>query len=119
MSKDSLSPREARSDEGHTPTPWRQYGVEIIGAEGTKEGRAICALTHGRMSSAPRLNVGDDDWEKQMTNAAFIVRACNAHDELMTTLSFVESCLSGELGADSKKTLLNLCRAALAKAKAP
>jgi len=62
----------------HTPTPWRiqpesgeypdPYWIEKEGTEGL-DYRRILGIT--------------DDWDEGWANAKFIVKACNAHDELL------------------------------------
>ncbi len=62
----------------HTPTPWVvANGVNIIKI-GDKENGHVNAL----IATAEQVNVGLE----AVQNAAFIVRACNAHDELVNVL---------------------------------
>ena len=93
----------------HTPTPWQ---VELRNA-----GAAIVApAASGKMHEATVICSGLGG---NRANAAFIVRACNAHDELvaaltlakyvLATLSLDDDCTEGQPEA------LAAARAALAK----
>jgi hypothetical protein len=56
--------------------------------------------------------------EEVAANAAFIVRACNAHDELATALREVvnaTACLIADKRTLAEQTCLEAARAALAK----
>ncbi len=62
----------------HTPTPWNlnPKAVLVIESEGIT------------VASCGNANVIRDQWE---ANAAFIVRAVNAHDELLRVVKALES----------------------------
>jgi len=66
----------------HTPTPWEVNDDDsgIIGTWGPDEDDwgLICATDYAISSSVPE--------EQRPANAAFIVKACNAHDELVEAL---------------------------------
>ena len=99
----------------HSPTPWRLH----VGKHGEcsvwpdDKQMAICAL-----NIEPKLGIGAAE---ARANAEFIVRACNAHDDLLAGL---ESLLfrfelvcgddSGIDPADQKR--IDTARAAIAKA---
>ena len=96
------------ADTTHTPTPWHQ-GPYYKGDVESREGR-ICECTP---LSSPRA----------AANAEFIVRAVNAHDDLLAALKDVIAALQ----ADAPGTPLNnrkydalgaRARAAIAKAEA-
>ncbi len=87
----------------HTPTPWVQKGrrVEVHGRGTIVE----CPLpTSGGVFEATE-------------NAAFIVRACNAHEELVAALRWIVA-NDGQCLGDHPDRLLQ-ARAALSKAGAP
>lgn len=73
----------------HTPTPWEhlpdEEGSPIVGA-----GQRICDMDCRSFSD-------DESFESQTAqmeaDAAFIVRACNAHDELVAALKHAEKML--------------------------
>lgn len=70
----------------HTPTPWQlkpgETGVNYIRIRGTSLGHRYkianvsCPFWKG-------MHEMEHDHEESRANAAFIVRACNAHDELV------------------------------------
>ncbi|MBA8886128.1 hypothetical protein FHW12_000319 [Dokdonella fugitiva] len=90
----------------HTPTPWHTgegKAERIIYAD---DGFAVAdaAVFHGRHVESPA------------NNAAFIVRACNAHDELVAALRRAVEAAEARM---PNATFLADARAALAKAGAP
>lgn len=66
----------------HTPTPW-DYGYQ-----GGKYGKGELLITgdKGEEYSALVGQIHTIDPKEAEANAAFIVRACNAHDELVAAL---------------------------------
>lgn len=70
------------SETKHTPTPWR-FGSEGVGIlDYTKKcAESEVAICGGRYDLTLAVMIGDEVPE-QAENAEFIVRACNAHDEL-------------------------------------
>ena len=75
----------------HMNTPWYAYHdtnrgpiSEIYNCELTKDPDGIYHVPHGTSLIAQVANVGDTATHK--ANAAFIVKACNAHEELMEAL---------------------------------
>ena len=61
----------------HTPTPWRvdsKYRADIIGADGRDVAETALSASYRR------------PLEDQYANAAFIVRACNAHEAMREAL---------------------------------
>lgn len=101
----------------HTPTPWycdNAAGTTIWNAAG-----------HGLVAECPE----PAEWlgAKKLdraANAAFIVRACNAHDELVAALKFAKPIVGAVVAASSNETreqrekVYNKIVAALAKAGA-
>lgn len=90
----------------HTPTPWHvgETAPTIVYAP---DGFAVANATvfHGRHEP-----------EESVTNAAFIVRACNAHDELVSVLGrMLRAHDAGEYVL--KEQFADAARAALIKAR--
>jgi hypothetical protein len=90
----------------HTPLPWR-FG-DNVGKRPTweyvegQDGQAICLI--GQTSDGE-------------ANAAFIVRACNAHEDLVAALSELVELLEDNQPDWYLKKHFNHARAALAKAE--
>lgn len=73
------------SNAAHTPTPWEvdESGIQVDAANGSATSIAFCAGTR------PGKNWSGTDYatkRHQQANAAFIVRACNAHEQLVAAL---------------------------------
>lgn len=96
-------------DAKHTATPWKWWTsnshMRLTGADG-KDGGVISASIAA--DGIPVVNVTPDD-------AAFIVRACNAHDDLVTALGAVIDFIEGKPETPAP---FGLVRAALAAAGA-
>lgn len=80
----------------HTPTPWIVRGAVLIGEEDT----VVCSCS--------------EPWEGEAdeANAAFIARACNAFDELLSIvkqLALTGECTCQDLGIGGG--LCDVCRA--------
>lgn len=102
----------------HTPTPWRivetNLGLAIVGADIED----LAALPQGKW--------GPGSAEQKKANADFIVRACNAHDDLLaaleTLLADAEAHAYARFGVDPGATdepeANKIARAAIAKATA-
>jgi hypothetical protein len=75
----------------HTPTPWRVVNSTLIKDElmpfDRDEGETALIATAGGHTTA-----------RAEANAAFIVRACNAHDKLIEALELAESVMSFSRG---------------------
>ena len=77
----------------HTPTPYTiEADTDPITITG-REGMEVIA------------DCGSSKIPSNQRNAAFIVRACNAHDELVATLERVEGILSVILSVDTSTRL--------------
>ena len=87
------------TEQAHTPGPWQQEGLTIV-----VFGRGIIAEC-----PTPQ-NGGTFDCS---ANAAFIVRACNAHDDLVAALDLV--CRDQRSGA-LPTSIQNAITAAIVKA---
>lgn len=98
----------------HTPTPWAvcydpandswYAGVTISGKTG--QGK-----TDYRVADVSVLN------HAYKANAAFIVRACNAHDDLLAALRKIDHTLSVHGHVDADTELHGVVRAAISKAE--
>lgn len=103
----------------HTSTPWEVSTGTIYKAEPTDAGGyPITALAHADRDEPNTTPVERDE------NMAFIVRACNAHDELVAVLTLAEKYLIHpdvqkvcENMALSGSVVLKRVNDALAKAK--
>lgn len=62
-----------------TPGPWRQNVLLVT----DKRGGTIAHCTRWEGATVPKPEVAE-------ANAAFIVRACNAHDELLAALKLAQ-----------------------------
>jgi hypothetical protein len=96
----------------HTPTPWAVEdtgcGIEIVS---------------GNFVVAEILPAdGKDPTDQDRANAAFIVRACNAHDELVRALEAIAECATPDFDdagfqRRARIDLQNIARAAIRKAR--
>jgi hypothetical protein len=113
-SEDSMS--------AHTPTPWRYetehtYGHATVYGKGRKSGQH-------KQHVAQVWSGGERSMRVAEANAAIIVRAVNAHDELVAALSaLLDYCAGnvpyfGDKGDASREAFDRAC-AALAKAETP
>jgi hypothetical protein len=99
----------------HTPTPWRRAGNGLqIKAN---ENGYLVAVVEG-----PDRRARGKEWQEDHDychgNAAFIVKACNAHDQLVAALKVCRDLIYAEV-ADGKFTeQAALAREALAAAGA-
>ena len=113
----------------HSPTPWKAVRAEdtfsytfLIQQDTSGRGPYICTSIAERR---PLSHYGSDpDTERASlalckANAEFIVRACNAHDELVAAVRAVAIDYAGETpaGNDPRSTAVRLVRAALERAK--
>lgn len=64
----------------HTPTPW-SYGTKISGSENHK---GFYIRSKGGTYILHEIHPLDEDGKEGQANAAFIVRAVNAHEELLS-----------------------------------
>lgn len=62
----------------HTPLPWEQDGNLICHIDTCF---VVCEMTYDE--NYEPISNGTFQWDKAMANAAFIVKAVNAHDELL------------------------------------
>ena len=87
--------------------PFVQHGTLIHDQE-----RFIAEILDGQTSDAKPIEVGSPNWNLMMKYGTFIVRACNAHDDLVAVLLRCRDALG------SRKTIVAKIDAALAKAEA-
>ena len=102
----------------HTPTPYKS--ILSIDNQRTKTGHYFFVSESPRQFGPEHVYL--DNSEKGKANAAFIVTACNAHDELVATLEdmVAETCdymYINNLGDPEKQHNIIRARAILAKAK--
>lgn len=92
--------RSARHDAGHTALPWKAKPSAVYESVYAEDGDLICFASMRPNAKA---------------NAAFIARACNAHDDLVKALrdlcNAVDSCV------DLTPEVMAQARAALFKAQ--
>lgn len=87
----------------HTPTPWKVDGMDVVSPS---EMIVVGCLQW----------CGEDRGGEGEANAAFIVKACNAHDELVAALrDVVDTCDSGDYYGAPSAGAMQLARDALAK----
>jgi len=85
----------------HTSTPWTDHDGTT--ADRTPEWHEIHA-SGGRVIATLEQDAYNDKWgewtpEEVRANAEFIVRACNAHDELLVACKEMETYIEGWLDA--------------------
>ena len=93
-----------RCETAHSPTPWHvdaDTPSRIYGSDGY-----VVARTHFG-GACPALNAA---------NAAFIVQAVNAHDDLLAACEAACADLPTATEADDRERILTTLRAAIAKA---
>lgn len=88
----------------HTPTPWRTTNDHA---------NKICDQVGKKIAVCPT-HAGGGQWrdrEEADANAAFIVRACNAHEELVAAadeaLNTLIGCCIPAGGCDDRKAILD------------
>ena len=77
----------------HTPTPWVVGGKAKLGAPlAPGETPRIWANDGASIADISiRRKIGDGTSQQELVNADYIVRACNAHDELVAALKLLET----------------------------
>lgn len=93
----------------HTPTPWKMTHNKRIG-QFTIHGTHWCEKGQSNKIGAPLISLDD---EKDKANAEFIVRACNAYDELVSLLALVERRIADDLPMPSPDSGLHKRMAAV------
>ncbi len=92
----------------HTMTPWI---VDNVKTDGGLNITYVATATDEQISPIAKVTS-----HNASANAAFIVRACNTHDELVAALEDAYQALSEEMGFYQSTTAIKI-RAALRKAK--
>lgn len=82
----------------HTPTPWRQNGGQI---EIPRMGLRVCTMHSGTIGDASKSDI------ERLANAAFIVRAVNAHEVLVKALEALKSYFAVLEGQDWRERELD------------
>lgn len=111
----------------HTPGPWnfkdRENGNDAQAEFPTKINFGLEGYGVGSVVGSVYVWMRDLDTAK--ANAAFIVRACNSHDDLLAALQSISTLASCAPNDDEKISgqeftrIMNTARAAIAKATAP
>ena len=96
----------------HTPTPWRADSGPELSAH---IGPYVYGPDNVPVAYVDYQHVGDGALSNE--NAAFIVRACNAHDDLVAAVEELLEHLADNDPELSGSPLCGMARAALAKAK--
>ena len=91
----------------HTPVPWRAVPTSVKGS-----GTSLMDVVSDGAEFSPS-HVASEILPE---DAEFIVRACNAHDELLEALEICQNYLGGPWTAP--EDVIERARAAIAKAKA-
>lgn len=106
------------SDTKHTGLPWTWCVLELEGPEG-KQSKTVALQYQIRALSLPlaESHVAVVSLsERGEANAEFIVRACNAHDELVVACEMAEVLIARDIIRDDANCLARI-RAAIAKVK--
>ena len=104
------------SDAKHSPLPWRKVGESILGSDNDP----ICHMTRCFPSVSP------NDRKMPAKDAEFILKAANAHDEMLSALDTARSqiiLLGGDpstsvYGDQIQQAVLDVIDAAIAKGTA-
>lgn len=97
---------------GHTPTPWETFSTRSNGEVCIYDKRKPHQLVASAIQSDREYTAAD--------NAAFIVRACNAHDDLLAACKAINEWLGTDDAARALPTeppWYNQLRAAIAAAE--
>lgn len=86
----------------HTPTPW-----EVVGTDPAEGVNCWWIVSPGILGEIGTVRGSQNDPEQQ-ANAEFIVLACNFHQRLVDTLSYVYRSVEGNLLTDDIDTLTAL-----------
>lgn len=118
----SASPPEASIPNAHTPLPWGvSYGFSIDLNDYGKGGAVYVGGPNpnqiGIKLATPWIEGAWDDDEEAKANAAFIVRACNAHYALVAALEAILPCVGSPVVLRDTPERVRAACAALAKAR--
>lgn len=87
----------------HTPGPWDTVGATRIW--GTNA--AVCIVAEPECNTSNdfhEVRFGSKRWREAMSNAEFIVRACNAHDDLLEACKAARTWVALATGRDPVTT---------------
>lgn len=100
----------------HTPTPWHYDRTTLSWYVWPEKGPWVC---NGVMPADTwHMSKEEKDATEHMANAAFIVKACNSHDELVAALKNSLDWLASYQGGGAVKAYEQALKA-LGKASAP
>ena len=104
----SMKPTITSKPAAHTPTPWKQSGPYIIGQNDLSV--AKCTVYKGTNEAK---DIENENQAK--ANAAFIVRACNNFQNMLTAMRVIKASLDkkkyGERKEGELEGYFNLCDA--------
>jgi len=110
----------AKTEQVHTPTPWKQ-GTNTR----TNTGEWILIYTEGSKRPIAKIlpihtqgNRQAGDFDEEQANLAFIVKACNAHDDLVKSLTFLSEAVRTEPCMEIYRAHIEQARDILDKVKA-
>jgi hypothetical protein len=112
-------PQTTTANKDHARLPWEDNGAGLIYGQVSgddDEAPFVADVANDRTAAALGIIT-----PQERTNAAFIVRACNAHSDMLEALELCVDCLADLARLDDGTpsiSALNMARAAIAKATA-
>ena len=105
---------------GHTPIPWRvEDGTHLIWSDNAYDPGTNCVGCVVARGAQPFSWKGSRPTaDEQDANVAFIVRACNSHDDLLSALEEIVDYRGGAANALEDEYVMERVNAAVAKARA-
>ena len=100
-----------KETEGHSPAPWKRDGFGVWSSH-NGENRMVAECRHDSGHGVYRPKTEGES----LANAAFIVRACNTYDDMLTALKLVSSMWSYGPKGSALDNMLNTVRDAIQKA---
>ena len=103
----------------HTPLPWKKCGgaTPQYMAIHSVDGYIVFGMADGMIDRENGHPILTPDFVTQANNAAFIVRACNCHDDLLAACEAALETIAG--GSYHNAPSAEMLRQAIAKAKEP
>ncbi len=113
------------NETAHTPTPWEAQSIDETGRE--RGAVSIIGSNFGGLVAAALpwpTELDDGDFRRVQANAEFIVRAVNAHDDMLAALQSIlanteESAIKHTSYEWLAKDIADCARAAISKATPP
>lgn len=106
----------------HTPEPWHINGYAYRRNENTPTGREVYICSKhsidcaGYLIQAANITIAELKSHRRLYDAEFIVRACNAHNDMLEALeAIIGQALHGDYVPSAY--IIDRARAAIAKAK--